>query len=251
MFRETCFCSYKDYKYICCCFLKTDDYVISPCFCISDKLCVTPVMCCFEEQSSAKYCFSPCVCSYNMGDTDNCMCLPCFGCGEYKGNRCCILPGIIAYDNICILPGICWRDSYNKYDAVSLCFYLQERENTKRCWFPCGYYYKNGNYTRCTSLCGCYTSGQQEVRPVPVINNEPPLRQSIIVEPPLRQNIIVEQKIPERKFIEETCVICLTTKSTFGFYPCGHVCLCTDCRNSKYFETCPMCKATNVNIFKN
>jgi len=48
------------------------------------------------------------------------------------------------------------------------------------------------------------------------------------------------------------CAICLHNKRSYIFIPCGHLCLCKECKNEyiKKFDKCPICKKLFDNIYK-
>jgi Zinc finger, C3HC4 type (RING finger) len=48
------------------------------------------------------------------------------------------------------------------------------------------------------------------------------------------------------------CRICMETDSSCTFYPCGHVCICSDCKQDyeRRFGTCPVCKIKYTVCFK-
>lgn len=53
-----------------------------------------------------------------------------------------------------------------------------------------------------------------------------------------------KKKKKKKKLNTSCCRICIDKKSNCTFYPCGHVCLCDDCKQDyeKQFSYCPLCK---------
>lgn len=51
---------------------------------------------------------------------------------------------------------------------------------------------------------------------------------------------------------DELCVICIDGAATLAMIPCGHLCLCVDCRERESIAQCPVCRTQGkpVRIFK-
>ena len=55
---------------------------------------------------------------------------------------------------------------------------------------------------------------------------------------------------------EDCCVICMSTKKTHEFIPCGHMCLCEGCAaliersDGENRKQCPICRTESVQIMK-
>eukprot|EP00929_Paragymnodinium_shiwhaense_P002650 TRINITY_DN102957_c0_g1_i1.p1 TRINITY_DN102957_c0_g1~~TRINITY_DN102957_c0_g1_i1.p1 ORF type:complete len:505 (-),score=26.94 TRINITY_DN102957_c0_g1_i1:288-1664(-) len=49
-----------------------------------------------------------------------------------------------------------------------------------------------------------------------------------------------EQSTPEKRSLEQSCVICLNRSPDVAFDPCGHLCVCSNCADG--LTSCPMCR---------
>lgn len=60
------------------------------------------------------------------------------------------------------------------------------------------------------------------------------------------------KKTNKKSKTTSSCRICIDKKSNCTFYPCGHVCLCDDCKQDyeKRFSTCPLCKQNYTVCFR-
>lgn len=68
----------------------------------------------------------------------------------------------------------------------------------------------------------------------------------------LEKDKTIKKKIKKKKLNTSCCRICIDKKSNCTFYPCGHVCLCDDCKQDyeKQFSYCPLCKQTFTVCFR-
>ena len=48
----------------------------------------------------------------------------------------------------------------------------------------------------------------------------------------------------------EECVVCLSSKRTHAFVPCGHMCVCNKCADSIKNRMCPICRMVSKQIIK-
>ena len=51
------------------------------------------------------------------------------------------------------------------------------------------------------------------------------------------------------KHTENRCVICLDDKPKYACIPCGHQCLCEQCKDS-VTDICPVCRHQFDSVFK-
>ena len=60
------------------------------------------------------------------------------------------------------------------------------------------------------------------------------------------------QTPPEPPNEPRTCAICLTEEPTVGCYPCGHLCMCTECAVPMWSSraTCPMCRQAVTEVLQ-
>lgn len=52
------------------------------------------------------------------------------------------------------------------------------------------------------------------------------------------------------RIVTTMCCVCLVEAAICVMVPCGHLCLCSDCRPPAYRKQCPMCKAKVSMIMK-
>ena len=88
-----------------------------------------------------------------------------------------------------------------------------------------------------------YDSRNMTRRERPIIRTIPEVRERPIIRtiPEVRTTII----IPKKVFVSEQCVICLdvTSKVTVTLSPCGHKCLCENCKGHIIVgDNCPLCR---------
>lgn len=61
------------------------------------------------------------------------------------------------------------------------------------------------------------------------------------------------KKIHKAAFtLPEACLVCMDAPKQFGFYPCGHVCVCSGCsqRLVEQSPKCPVCRAEIIGAFQ-
>jgi len=75
---------------------------------------------------------------------------------------------------------------------------------------------------------------------------------SLINKDKIEKDEKIQKKIMKKKLNTSCCRICIDKKSNCTFYPCGHVCLCDDCKQDyeKQFSYCPLCKQAFTVCFR-
>eukprot|EP01084_Bolivina_argentea_P103222 184928_1 len=67
----------------------------------------------------------------------------------------------------------------------------------------------------------------------------------------MSQDIIIDNNDNDKKQdinIDNECVICMDGRKQYLCNPCGHLCLCMDCKDT--VQNCPMCRAKLVSVIK-
>jgi len=48
----------------------------------------------------------------------------------------------------------------------------------------------------------------------------------------------------------ELCIVCFTNKKCFAFIPCGHLCMCENCKDKYSMNTCIICRSSFSELYK-
>mmetsp|Transcript_12068 Transcript_12068/g.27886 ORF Transcript_12068/g.27886 Transcript_12068/m.27886 type:complete len:461 (-) Transcript_12068:171-1553(-) len=54
----------------------------------------------------------------------------------------------------------------------------------------------------------------------------------------------------EQPEVQPDCVICLEQAAHWAFIPCGHRCICEECKNRERLDKCPVCRAKHTNVIR-
>eukprot|EP01084_Bolivina_argentea_P150664 263082_1 len=69
------------------------------------------------------------------------------------------------------------------------------------------------------------------------------------VKKQMSEGIDVDNKDKNNEIeIEDECVVCMDKKKEYLCVPCGHLCVCVDCKDS--VKQCPMCRKVSTTVIK-